>query len=199
MAELASSWSGVIYAEPKYIHYLFEEIPNDTLYEGNQSAYYEVVDAPEAWGIVKGEQGDAIIAIVDGGTDINHIDLSNNIWQNQAEVEGATGVDDDGNGFIDDYYGWNFANQSGNPTGLPGTPFNADHGTHTAGIAGAVTNDTTGVAGMSWNATIMGINASDNQTDRVITYGLEGIIYAAENGANIISCSWGRQGGYSYF
>jgi hypothetical protein len=95
--------------------------------------------------------------------------------------------------------GWNFANQSGDPTGLTETPSNADHGTHTAGIACAVTNNTTGVAGLSWNATVMGINAGDEISDGIIKYGMEGIIYAAENGADIISCSWGRPGGFSYF
>ena len=198
VSELISSWPEIVYAEPKYLHYIVETIPNDTLYENNQSAYYEVIEAPKAWDRVKGEQGEAIIAIVDGGTEIGHIDLSDNIWQNQVEVDGEIGVDDDDNGFIDDLYGWNFPNQSGDPTGLPNTS-NADHGTHVAGIACAVTNNITGVAGTSWNATLMGINASDENSDRVIAYGIEGILYAAENGADIINCSWGRQGGYSYY
>lgn len=197
IAETVSTWPGIVYAEPKFIHYL-QEIPDDTFYS-TQSDYYDVIEAPQAWDIVKGEQGGAVIAIVDGGTDIGHSDLSDNIWQNQAEVAGETGVDDDGNGFIDDLYGWNFANQSGDPTGLPVTPFNADHGTHTAGISCAVTNNITGVAGTSWNATVMAVNAGDETSDRDIKYGLEGIIYAAKNGADIISCSWGRLGGYSYF
>jgi len=198
MSERVSTWPGIVYAEPKYFHYICEE-PNDTLYDSIQSSYYEVIEAPQAWDVVKGEQGEAIIAVVDGGTDISHIDLSDNIWQNQEEVEGIIGVDDDENGFVDDFYGWNFANQSGDPTGLPATPNNADHGTHTAGITCAATNNITGVAGTSWNATVMGINVSDDISDRVIEYGMEGIIYAAENGADIISCSWGRLGGYSYF
>jgi hypothetical protein len=198
MAKLVSTWPGVVYAEPKYYRYISQEIPNDTSYN-IQSEYYQVIQAPEAWEQVKGEQGEVIIAIVDGGTDITHPDLSNNIWQNQDEVDGITGVDDDGNGFVDDYYGWNFANDSGDPSGLSGLPFNADHGTHTAGIASAVTNNITGVAGTSWNTTIMGINAGDETTDRIIAYGYEGIVYAAENGADIISCSWGSLGGYSNF
>jgi hypothetical protein len=197
MAELASAWPGVIYAEPKYYRYISEDIPNDTLYS-IQSDYYEVIEAPQAWEIVKGEQGSTIIAIVDGGTEITHSDLSDNIWQNQAEVDGITGVDDDDNGFIDDYYGWNFANQTGDPTGLPGLPNNSDHGTQTAGIASAVTDNINGVSGTSWNTTIMGICASDESSDRVIAYGFEGIVYAANNGADIISCSWGSLGGYSY-
>ena len=198
MARLVSAWPGVVYAEPKYYRYISQQIPDDESYN-LQSEYYEVIQAPEAWEQVRGEQGEVIIAIVDGGTDITHPDLSDNIWQNQDEVNGVTGVDDDGNGFVDDYYGWNFANESGDPSGLSGLPFNADHGTHTAGIASAVTNNLIGVAGTSWNTTIMGINAGDETVDRIIAYGFEGIVYAAENGADIISCSWGSQGGFSYF
>jgi hypothetical protein len=198
MSKLVSTWPGVEYAEPKRYHYIIQEIPNDTLYS-IQSAYYAVIEAPQAWEIIKGEQGSTIIAIVDGGTEITHSDLSDNIWQNQAEINGITGVDDDDNEFIDDYYGWNFANQSGDPTGLSGLPNNSDHGTQTAGIASAVTNNINGIAGTSWNTTIMGINASDEESDRVISYGFEGIVYAAENGADIINCSWGSLGGYSYF
>jgi hypothetical protein len=198
MADLASTWPGVEYAEPKRYHQIIQELPNDTLYN-IQSDYYNVIQAPEAWEEVRGEEGDVIIAIVDGGTEIAHLDLNDNIWQNQQEIEGITGIDDDGNGFIDDHYGWNFANNSGDPTGLPNLTINADHGTHTAGIASAVTNNITGVAGTSWNATIMGVCASDETSDRVIAYGFEGIVYAAENGADIISCSWGSLGGYSYF
>jgi hypothetical protein len=198
MAELVSTWPGVEYAEPKYYRYISEEIPNDTGFT-IQAENYEVIAAPQAWELVKGEQGDVIIAIVDGGTEIAHSDLSDNIWQNQVEVNGITGVDDDGNGFVDDFYGWNFPDQNGDPTGLPGTPSNADHGTHTAGIASAVTNNINGVTGTSWNTTIMGINAGDETQDRIITYGFEGIVYAAENGADIISCSWGSLGGFSHY
>jgi len=197
IAKLVSSWPGIEFSEPKFIHFL-TETPNDSLY-ANQSAYYDKIQAPQAWDRIWGEEGDVVIAIVDGGTDINHPDLIENIWQNQVEVDGSPGVDDDGNGFVDDYYGWNFANQSGDPTGLPGTPSNADHGTHTAGISSAESNNVTGVAGTSWNATVMAINASDEETDQVIKYGYEGIIYSAENGADIISCSWGREGEFSYF
>ena len=139
-----------------------------------------------------------IIALVDGGTDIHHRDLQQNIWINDGEIPGNQ-VDDDGNGYIDDIYGWNFVNNSGDPTGSEITPVNQDHGTHTAGIASAVSNNHTGVAGMAWNAKIMGINCSDPGTDRTILYGYEGIKYAAENGADVINCSWGRSGIYSSF
>lgn len=186
----------VEYAEPLYIHHI-NEIPNDTLIN-EQLVYYNVIEVPAAWEVFKGEEGDALIAIVDGGTDIRHPDLADNIWSNDGETPDNQ-IDDDGNGYIDDMYGWNFANDSGDPTGLASTPSNADHGTHTAGIAGGVSNNLRGVAGVSWNAKIMGINVGDENSDRSIRYGYDGIVYAADNGAQIISCSWGRQGSYSQF
>ncbi len=190
LANQISKQDIVEYAEPKYRHYL-SEIPNDFFYS-TQEDNYLVVHAPEAWEVVKGDKN-IIIAIVDGGTDIRHEDLQANIWQNPGEIPNNN-IDDEGNGFVDDIYGWNFANNSGDPTGLDQTPSNQDHGTHTAGIASAVTDNGVGVAGTSWNTTIMGINVSDPNEDSSLIWGYEGIIYAAENGAEVINCSWGRQG-----
>lgn len=183
------------YAEPKYVHHPFV-IPNDTLFI--QQSYLNVIKAPQAWDIVKGEQGKVIVAIVDGGTDITHPDIQNNLWSNPGEIAN-NGLDDDGNGYVDDIHGWNFANNSNNPKGLPATPLNANHGTQTAGLACAVTNNITGIAGTSWNATLMPINVSSPNTDRTFEFGFEGIMYAAINGADIISLSWGRTGGSSQF
>ncbi len=176
------------YSEPKFIYYI-NAVPNDSLYY-LQKAYYNIIEAPQAWDVVQGGEGEAIIAIVDGGTDIRHSDLANNIWINETEVNGMQGVDDDGNGYIDDTYGWNFANKSGDPTGLESTPNNADHGTFTAGIVSAINNNLTGVSGVSWNATVMAINAGSVTLDGAVTYAFEGIIYAANNGADVINCSW---------
>jgi subtilisin family serine protease/predicted GH43/DUF377 family glycosyl hydrolase len=175
------------YAEPKYVRYI-TAIPNDTLYY-RQKWYLDKIQAAQSWDIVKGQDGQAVIAIVDGGTNIHHPDLTDNIWTNDAEVNGAEGVDDDGNGYIDDLYGWNFAGDNGDPTGL--LLNNGNHGTLTAGIVSAISNNLTGVAGVSWNATVMAINVSHKTEDWKIDYGFEGIIYAAQNGADIISCSWG--------
>lgn len=177
----------VVYAEPKQIHQI-AATPNDPLFL-NQP-FFDVVRARQAWDTVRGEQGNVVIAIVDGGTDIAHPDLAANLWRNPGEIAN-NGLDDDNNGYVDDVHGWNFANNSPDPTGLASTPSNADHGTHTAGIAAAATNNNTGVAGMSWNAKLMPICAGDPETDRYITFGFEGILYAANNGADVISLSWG--------
>ncbi len=184
----------VVYAEPKQIHQI-AATPNDPLYL-NQP-FFNVVRARQAWDTVRGEQGNVVIAIVDGGTDIDHPDLAANLWRNPGEIAN-NGVDDDRNGFTDDVHGWNFANNSPDPTGLASTPSNADHGTHTAGIAAAVTNNNTGVAGMSWNARLMPICAGDPEADRYITFGFEGVLYAANNGADIISLSWGGYGNSAF-
>ncbi len=183
------------YAEPKYVHYI-DATPNDPQY--GQQSFFNVVKAAEAWDVAKGQQGSIVIAIADGGTDRDHPDLAANLWSNPDELPN-NGLDDDNNGFIDDVNGWNFANNSNDPTGLPATPGNANHGTHTAGIACAVTNNNTGVAGMSWNAKLMAICIGSTTTDNQLAFGNEGILYAANNGADVISLSWGRLGGGSAF
>ncbi|MCA9730819.1 S8 family serine peptidase, partial [candidate division KSB1 bacterium] len=182
------------YAEPQRIHKILET-PNDELY--NNQTYTDAIAIEAAWDITKGEQGDVVIAIVDGGTDWQHPDLIDNIWTNEDEIAGNN-IDDDGNGYIDDVHGWNYATNSNDPTGLSSQPTNRNHGTHTAGIAGARVNNGIGVAGMSWNCKIMPICvAGQNDWDLSNTY--QGVVYAVENGADIISCSWGKPGTASIF
>ncbi len=197
--ELEKSSNDIIYAEPKYLHFISESLvepPDDSLYPQQYSL--RKINAAEAWDITRGEQGEIVIAIVDGGTEINHPDLNANLWVNPGEIPGDS-IDNDDNGFVDDINGWNFPVNSNDPTGLPTTPLNANHGTHTAGIASAVTNNLIGISGASWNAKIMAINSGSHDSDNSIAYGYSGILYAARNGADIISCSWGRPGGPSQF
>ncbi|SHK38171.1 S8 family serine peptidase [Rhodothermus profundi] len=188
-AELSRT-PGVVYAEPLLIRQIVA-VPNDSLYP--LMTHLPQIHAPDAWDVVKGEQGDVVIAIVDGGTDWRHPDLIDNVWTNPGEIP-DNGVDDDGNGFVDDVHGWNFANNTPDPTGLPATPNNAAHGTQVAGVAAAVTNNNRGVAGSSWNARFMPINASCPNQDRSICFGYQGIVYAALNGAQVINASWGGPG-----
>ncbi|NOY61487.1 MAG: S8 family serine peptidase, partial [Calditrichaeota bacterium] len=183
------------YAEPQYIQ-MIEDVPNDTLYE--QQNFLQTINAPPAWDIVKSESSNVVIAIVDGGTDIHHVDLAANLWVNPGEIA-DNGIDDDNNGLVDDVHGWNFADSTNDPTGLSNTPANANHGTHTAGLACAVTNNKIGVAGVSWNAKLMAINVSNPNADNELIYGYVGILYAAEMGADVISCSWGALGVASQF
>jgi subtilisin family serine protease len=108
-------------------------------------------------------------------------------------------VDDDGNGFVDDFRGWDFGNNDNDPIYGTDEARVTVHGTHTAGIAGAMTNNVTGIAGVGWNCRIMPIKASRDDDALSIPFGYEGIVYAADNGAQIINNSWGRSGLYSQF
>jgi subtilisin len=144
----------------------------------------DVVQAPEVW--AQGFTGQGVtIAIIDDGVDYNHPALKNNIWSNTREVAN-NGIDDDGNGFIDDILGWNFIDNNNDPSdrSLDG------HGTHVAGIAAANGDEVKGVA---FNAKIMPIKvlASDGGSDLDIAKGVQ---YAVKNGAKVINMSLGGEG-----
>ncbi len=196
-----ASVPGVVYAEPVIINRTQagrgqRVDPNDPRF-GDQSEL-RLLQLPEAWDVVRGEEGAprVVIAVVDGGGEWRHEDLRANVWTNPDEVAG-NGIDDDNNGFIDDVHGVNFANRDNrdnDPTGLPETPDNANHGTASAGSASAVTDNGTGIAGAAWNAEIMHINSGCGRVE-LICYGYEGILYAAANGADIINASWGGLAG----
>ena len=189
---------GIVYAEPVPLNRTrgpvrWERIdPNDPRF--NEQPELELMRLPEAWDVVKGEDGSprVVIAVVDGGGEWQHEDLRANVWTNEDEIPG-NGTDDDNNGFIDDVHGVNFANEDdtdNDPTGLPETPSNARHGTAVAGSASAVTDNNVGVAGAAWNAEIMHVNAGCPVADGIICDGYEGILYAAMSGADIINASW---------
>ncbi len=215
----------VEYAEPKRIHYL-SYIPGDPLYAGGspgpQNGYFGIMKIPQAWDIIRADSSSGglipknqrvIIAVVDGGTMWEHQDLKENIYLNAAEDRNGNGVwdtaaypsgdrdgiDQDGDGFVDNGIGWNFANDFWNPRGAAATPLSADHGTACASYFGAVTKNGLGMAGTAFNPRILPVGAGHTSVDRAVYYGYEGILYAAEQGAGIISCSWGGAGGYSNF
>ncbi|MFO8006548.1 MAG: S8 family serine peptidase [Candidatus Brocadiia bacterium] len=113
------------------------------------------IDVTEAWDLATGGSS-VVVAVADTGVDYNHEDLADNMWVNVAEYSGAANVDDDGNGFVDDIYGFDFYDYSG--TGGDGDPMDENgHGTHVAGTIGAVANNGVGVAGVNWNASIMAL------------------------------------------
>ena len=141
------------------------------------------IDAPEAWDRQTGSP-DVIVADIDTGVDYNHEDLAANIWINPGEIPG-NGTDDDGNGYIDDYYGWDFANNDNDPMDDHG------HGTHTSGTIAAVGNNGIGVAGVSWHAKIMPVKFLGADGSGTHAAGAQAIIYAADMGAKISNNSWG--------
>jgi subtilisin len=145
-----------------------------------------LVNAPEVW--AKGYTGrDVVVAVVDTGVDHTHSDLDSNIWRNTREIAG-NGIDDDGNGFLDDVHGWNFANGNNNTMDVNG------HGTHVAGTI-AAENNGTGITGIAHNAQIMPVKVLGDNGSGTSLGVAQGIRYAADNGADVINLSLG--GGYS--
>ena len=185
----------VEYAEPRFLYSTFENesvarvmaTPNDPRF--GEQGFLNLIQAPAAWDIIKAEVNPPLVAVVDGGTMWTHQDLQPNLWTNPGEIAG-NGLDDDGNGFIDDLHGWDFLANDPDPRGSSTTPANADHGTHTAGLLAAVTNNLLGVASASWNPRVLAVNVSAS-SDNFIAYGYDGILYAVDNGARIVNLSWG--------
>jgi subtilisin family serine protease len=173
------------------------EIPDDPQY-GSQH-HLPQIEGPDAWDHQKGDSA-VVVAIVDNGTDYLHPDLWDNVFTNEAEASGTAGVDDDGNGYVDDVHGYDVADEDADPSPAPPDPDGwYDHGTLTAGAAAAVTNNGLGVAAVSWNCEYMPVKGSYDTSPQYISRGYTGITYAAETGADIISCSWGSFGDYSQY
>ena len=180
---------GVVYSEPVIRNWIHTLDPSDPRFEDQTE--FRHIRLPEAWEIVRGEQGSkkVVVAIVDTGTDWRHEDLRGNVWTNEGEIAG-NGLDDDRNGFIDDVHGINFPNGdelNNDPSPLPGNR----HGTNSSGFAGAVTNNGVGIAGAAWNADMMYVNVGCPDIPDSACLGYEGVLYAAANGADIINTSWG--------
>jgi subtilisin family serine protease len=152
----------------------------------NDSTRLDVIQAPEVW--AQGFTGQGVtIAVIDDGVDYNHPALRNNIWVNTKEIA-SNGIDDDGNGFVDDNFGWNFVNNNNDPSDRS---FDG-HGTHVAGIAAANGDEIKGVA---FNAKIMAIKVLGNAggSDADIAKGMR---YAISNGAKVINLSLGGDGAF---
>lgn len=156
--------------------------PNDPLY--SQQWYIPAVKADLVWDSIQGADSSQVIAIIDTGVDWLHPDLQNKIWTNPGEIPG-NGIDDDGNGKIDDVRGWDWINNDNNPTD------DNSHGTHVAGIAAAEANNGIGICGVSQGAKIMPLKVfqSSGKGDAAII--TQGIIYAKDKGATVINMSFG--------
>ncbi|RLF56784.1 MAG: hypothetical protein DRN25_07485, partial [Thermoplasmata archaeon] len=174
--------------EPDYQFRLFTYpvYPNDPRFSEqwylNNSSDHDI-DAPEAWHTTTGSDN-IIVAIVDSGIDYTHEDLSANVWINSGEIP-DNGIDDDHNGYIDDVMGWNFVLDNNNVTD------NLGHGTWCAGIVGAIGNNSKGIAGLNWHCKIMPVKCFDYLPVSFASILAKGIIYAADNGADVIILSWG--------
>ncbi len=134
---------------------------------------------------------DVIVAISDAGLDVDHEDLAANMWVNEAELNGQPGVDDDGNGYIDDVYGYNFVVGSDGET-MKGTIEPGDHGVHVGGTVAAVNNNGVGVCGIAGGdgSKGSGVRLMSTQTSGGSAYIGDAFVYAADNGAVLVNCSW---------
>jgi len=189
----------VEYAEFMPTHALIQQ-PNDSLY--GYQYYPGMIGADSAWAYYDQQtiKDSVLIGIIDTGVDPLHEDLSSAMFMNPGETgidsignnKSANGIDDDRNGFVDDWQGWDFASGidpvKGDNRAVPGHL----HGTHVAGIACAITNNKKGIAGIARNHRILPVKVGYDDSNSVnVTGGYEGMLYAAMMGADIINCSWG--------
>ncbi len=188
-------------------------IPNDpsansTSATTGQNSFFTRIRAYAAWDLaLGGSQGSSsiVIGIVDSGTDTDHPDLVTQFKQNTADP--IDGIDNDLDGYIDNYTGYDLAGADYNNIVGDNNPNifgnNNNHGSHVSGCASAATNNSIGVAGIGFNCKLLPVKCSaDNDTrasgSGYIISGYEGIAYAADHGAKIINCSWGGSGGGAY-
>jgi serine protease len=176
------------YSEPFYLHKtLFN--PDDPLI----SSQYHLTNckAYEAWDHAQGDTN-IVIGITDTGIELAHGDMSGNIKYNYADP--INGIDDDGDGYIDNFYGWNTGDNNNDPSTDESI---SKHGQTVAGCAGASTNNATQIAGVGYKSKILPVKISNISGYLTGTY--TGIVYAADHGANIINCSWGSVNSWSQY
>jgi subtilisin family serine protease len=162
-------------------------VPNDPLYSQQTNITQTNID--DVWNEYTTGDGSQIVAILDTGVDYTHPDLAANIWINEAELNGVEGFDDDGNGYVDDIRGWDFHHNTN-------TPLDDNmHGTHVAGIVGAVGGNGIGVAGAAWNVKLMPIKVFQASGIGDLSTIATGIDYAVNNGATVLNMSFG--GGFT--
>lgn len=204
----------VLYAEPNYIYYASWEneknipspgkngkggpdlrdvpaMPVPPIADPQISTMYGLakIGAPQAWEITSGSSK-VLVANIDTGIDYNHEDLINNVWRNPGEIPGD-GLDNDANGYVDDIVGWDFRDKDARPFD------DNSHGSHTAGTVAATGGNGIGVSGVAQQASVMGLRfLGGSQGSGTLEDAIKAIDYATENGAQIMSNSWGG-GGYS--
>ena len=183
--EKLKAMPNIEYAEPNYNVYEFSE-PNDTYYQNGKQAVLDLIGAKKLWDFDI-DCSDVAVGVMDSGIQTNHEDLIDNIWVNTGEIAGD-GIDNDGNGYIDDIYGWNCGDSNGDVSYVD------EHGVHVAGIISAATNNSKGVASVARNAKIASIKIFNSSGKSTLSYIIEGINFAKKNDINIINCSFGGTG-----
>ncbi|MET0650427.1 MAG: S8 family serine peptidase [Pyrinomonadaceae bacterium] len=180
VAKELSALPQVVFAEPDRIYKVFYT-PNDVFYTPNDLWGLFNVNASTAWDTAQGLG--VVVAVIDTGVDISHTDLQPNIWVNAGET--IDGVDNDGNGFVDDRNGWDFPYGDNLPSDLNG------HGTHVAGTIGAVGNNLHGVVGLAFQSKLMPVKGFYDGGFTLLSHLANAMHYATDNGADVINNSWG--------
>ncbi|MGV3774292.1 MAG: S8 family serine peptidase [Verrucomicrobiales bacterium] len=196
VAEAIASYkaSGLVeFAEPDY-KIKATALPNDPHFDNgllwglnnygqNQGRSGADIKAVQAWDTLH-DASDVVVAVIDSGIRYTHEDLAENMWVNPGELPG-NGIDDDDNGFVDDIHGINAVDDSGDPRDELG------HGTHVAGIIGAVGNNGKGTTGVAWKVKLMACKFLDSKGDGDASDAVQAIDYARKHGARIMNASWG--------
>ena len=189
----------VLYIGPNYIVHAYTT-PNDPMYGdlwgmnntgqavpgGRAGTPGADISAPEAWSVYTGTHN-SLVCIIDTGLNYNHPDLAANVWTNPGEIAG-NGIDDDGNGYIDDIHGWDFVNNDNDPMDDNG------HGSHCAGTIGGVGNNGVGVTGVNWNVSIMSAKFLDSGGSGTLANAVLAVEYATGFHPDVMSNSWGGGG-----
>jgi len=193
---LLRSDPAVEFAEPNYLYHA-SAVPNDPgfpqlwgLLNTGQTGGTpgDDIHAAQAWTTFTGSPG-VLVGVIDTGADYTHPDLAANMFINAGEIPG-NGIDDDGNGYIDDVHGWDFANHDNDPMD------DHYHGTHVSGTIGAVGNNGVGIVGVNWNVRILPIKFLDAGGSGSTDEAIHAIEYATMMGVSVINASWGG-GGFS--
>lgn len=182
----------VVWAEPEMVRTV-TMLPNDPYLASSGSwglSYPDLwglhaIGMPAAWDVTKG--AGVVVAVVDTGVHTKHKDLAANLWHNPGEIR-RNRIDDDDNGYVDDDFGWDFVKNK------PSVKDPHGHGTHVAGTIGAVGDNALGIPGVAYQARIMALRALDAKGSGRSTHLAQAILYAAENGADVINNSWGGFG-----
>lgn len=179
--------AGVLYAEPNFV-YRPDATPNDPFFGDLWGL--TAIQAPLAWDTTTGSQG-VKVAVVDSGIAYDHPDLAPNIWTNPGESGGGketNGIDDDGDGYVDDVHGWDFVQHDNEPLDF------YFHGTHVAGTIGAAGNNGIGITGVDWQTSLMALRAGAANGDLLDSDIISAFTYACARGARVVNASFGGPG-----
>ncbi|HET9328483.1 MAG TPA: S8 family serine peptidase [Candidatus Eisenbacteria bacterium] len=176
---------------------LYETVPNDPYlifqWQIRSTPENTDVQVTDAWDVWKGDTS-TVIAIMDNGLDVSHPDLASQVWINRAEIPG-NGLDDDGNGYIDDVKGWDFGNDDNDPSSEPVIDASGldvgFHGTFVAGVAAASTHNGLGIAGAAWKCRFMALKVGDSNGAIMLESVVEAFDYMVGKGAAVLNMSFG--------